>query len=110
MCQADPTLKESWGCLQPVENPIWELEGDLFFSCPLLWITEDTAMWYREYEYAKEFGGVPFDRQTQAWVNAYGWYTSTYSNYKAEEQQRHQDALKGASSLKRSGLREVDDG
>jgi len=110
MCQADPTLRDSWGCLRPVDSPIWELDGDLYYSCPILWITEDVAAWYREYEYSKLFGGVPWQQQTQVWVDAFLWYNSAYEGHLAEERARHDSSNSSKAAIRRHMNQGDDDG
>lgn len=102
----DESLKEAWGCEQPVEQPFWELDGDTYFSCPLLWVTEDVIEWYREYEYALAFGGTPWVDQTYAWVKAFQWYTQASTRYASEErakQSQHSNSITAFSNAKLRG-------
>lgn len=54
-CEVDPELKELYACERDSKEPVWELEGVYFYSCPLRWLSEAVVEWYQEYSYNKEF-------------------------------------------------------
>ena len=68
LCLQDDTLRESWGCTQPKDNPIWEHDGDLYYSCPMLYIPQEIIDWYHEYYYAEKFGAAPYTEMPYMWV------------------------------------------
>jgi hypothetical protein len=56
----DPSLREQWGCEHPTQVPVWEDEdeGELFFNCPVRFVSEAVVL-------QKTFHGI-FKAQEQA--------------------------------------------
>lgn len=108
LCQMDPGLKQAWGCEAPCEGPVWEHDGDLYFSCPVLWITTDVADWYRQYAYAKEFGGARYEDQSQPWLEAYEEYTRAYQGFLNERSEKQAAMMNSVTRFKHAQGEEID--
>jgi len=97
VCLQDETAKEAWGCEQPSPTPVWELDGDLWYSCPMLWITRDIIEWYQQYAYGEKFGTRPWSDMPWLWTWAAGEYGRALSDFqgrKAAEQAKKLDSLR----------------
>ena len=103
-CQSVPELREQRGCEVPTQQPVWEDGEDQYFSCPLLWITDEIIAWYDEVVYSKEFGGLPYDRQSNRFVEAYLFYQSEMSRFTKEKSAKDDKTTDGLSQL-RSGFK-----
>jgi hypothetical protein len=98
-------LKSLSGCEEPAQEPVWEYEGDVWYSCPILFVPEIVSAWYEEYAHDKEFGcAVPFEQRPARWVEALNLYRSCLSEWQAEaaaKAKQEMQALKGAARGKR---------
>ena len=56
----DPSLRDQWGCEEPTQIPVWEDEdeGELFFNCPVRFISEAVVLWYDEHAYFETYQGT----------------------------------------------------
>ena len=104
-CAEDPQLKSLSGCDEPTQDPVWEYEGDVWYSCPLLFLPETVVRWYEEYVHDKEFGSrMAFKDRPHRWLEAYSLYRGCLNDWQEEASAKHKQemqALKGAASGKR---------
>lgn len=101
-CQFVPELKEQRGCEKPTQQPVWEDEDDVYYSCPILWITQEIIDWYDEMAYSKEFGGAAYTDQSNRFVEAWLFYNSEMGRFsKAKLDKGKEDkTTDGLASLK----------
>jgi len=99
-----------WGCERPAESPVWEDEGDLYYSCPLLFIPPEVVEWYQEYDYCVNVRGMEYEELPWTWLEAYRAYRNAMTTY---EHRRASESAQKANSLtafRTSKLRGDDDG
>lgn len=80
-CQYVPELKEQRGCERPTQQPVWEDEDDIYYSCPINWITDEIGQWWDEVVYSREFGGMSYDQQSNRFVEAYLFYSAEFNRF-----------------------------
>ncbi|MBD3387589.1 MAG: hypothetical protein GF414_01485 [Candidatus Altiarchaeales archaeon] len=102
LCELDPELKAAWGCEQPLPNPVWELDGDYWYSCPILWITDDMALWYREYQYGEKFGAKPFEEQSWYWTEGWLAYERAMGRFAQEKHDKQQAEMRSVTRFNRA--------
>jgi len=110
LCQQDDTLRETWGCTQPTQVPIWEHDGDLYYSCPLLYIPHEIIDWYYEYDYAKEFGTAPYEDMSYLWVWAASEYKREYNACVAQKNNEQIAKQNSRTAFRNAKMRGNDDG
>jgi hypothetical protein len=82
VCRDDPVAREQWGCDEPTQVAVWELDGTEFFSCPLLFVPDNVVDWYREYSYDKDMNTArSYDVQLEWYVEAKNLYEESYRYY-----------------------------
>lgn len=84
---------------------VWvDPDGEQFFNCPMLWITDDITGWYRDYLYSTEIGAaVPYQQQSNKWVEAWLVYRSAYSRYQQYVIEKRTKNPKGTDDLEMMG-------
>lgn len=98
-CAGDPQLKALSGCETPSQEPVWEYEGNNYYSCPLLFIPENVCRWYEEYSYAKELGtNTEYIDRPERWLLGMRIYNSELSKHISERAAR----VKQESQVKRN--------
>jgi hypothetical protein len=80
-CQHNPAYKKEWGCIKPVEEQaVWiddETDQD-FYSCPMLWVSQNITDWYSEYAYIRKHPHTAKEYKT---INAkYAQASSVYES------------------------------
>jgi hypothetical protein len=105
-CQFVPELKEQRGCETPTQQVVWEDDEDVFYSCPILWITPEIISWYDEVAYSKEFGGTPYPDQSNRFVEAWLFYNSEMNRFtKLKMEKGKEDKTTDGLSTLRSGFK-----
>jgi len=82
----EPGIKWLCGCEEPTQMAVWEDDDDEFYNCPLRFITDQTAEWYKEYAYYQDFpGAAPAYRQMPAkFLEAISYYKGALADQAAK--------------------------
>ena len=66
---------------------VWDdRHGEVFYNCPVKWLTDDVIDWYQEYVYNVEIGGsIPFREQSSKYIEAFLVYRHFLGLYQADE-------------------------
>jgi hypothetical protein len=58
-------------CVNPAQDPAWEIEGETFYACPERFISNNVIRWFEQYQYEKEFGGkVDYQERSSKYLDA----------------------------------------
>lgn len=99
-CLHDPELKDRLGCEEPAAEPVWSDGEEVWYRCPLSFITEEITEWNEQRLYAQDFGNIlPYEEQSSRWIAAWNVYRSALSKF-AKLKQRSE----GSESKTRDGL------
>jgi hypothetical protein len=99
-CQTDPGIPAALGCETPSQMAVWETEDDVFYSCPLSFVSSAIWGWYSEQAYYKEFGGAPsHDVQPALWLDAWSIYSSYYCKFAEKARSKEDTTGKSLKSL-----------
>lgn len=89
-CQDAPWFRESQGCEEPTQTPVWE-DGDdnEYYNCPIRWLTSDIAEWYQQYSYDIEFHcGLTYDQQSIRYTEAWQIYKQHLNRFQREQAEK----------------------
>lgn len=105
-CLDDPQCKKTWGCEEPTQNVVWELEEDVFYSCPMLWLTENIIHWYDDYAYYSKFTGAApkIDELTPSWLDAMKYYDQKMEYYRSIKKPKSNDRTSQGLATLRHGF------
>jgi hypothetical protein len=83
-------LKVERGCEEPSQIAVWaDGDDETYFSCPRLWLTQDSTDWYREYLYDTEFGtSTSYSDQSNKYIDAWMVYKGAFGRYQLEQTEK----------------------
>lgn len=84
---------------------VWvDPKGEQFFSCPMLFISDDITEWYKSYLYSTEIGGLtPYHDQASKWVDAWLVYRAAFNQYQSHQMEKKYSKKGGADDLDAMG-------
>lgn len=104
-CHHDPSLKQDLGCESSTQRVVWtDAHEEMFYNCPLLWVTRDIIDWYQEHKYDIEIGNpLNFWKQSTKYVEAWQVYKAYYEKYQVYQTEKRMKKNKGPDPLDTMG-------
>jgi len=70
-CSVDGSFKDLWGCDEPTHEAVWEDGNNLFYNCPLTFISENIILFVNEMNYNRRYNiNRPFNKQSARYIDA----------------------------------------
>lgn len=108
LSDADGEYKKSWGCDEPKDTPVWELDSDVYFSCPISFIPQEVYEWYTEYEYFTSIRGESYQDLPWTWIYCYTQYRAAMQEFEQRRQAERNAKNDSLKSFNRTGKGDLD--
>lgn len=111
-CSLDPSLRQAWGCDSPSQYVVWEDDEDIFYSCPMLFVSEQSNDFFEEYAYYNTFTGAApaIDDVVPGWIEAMAYYRTKLAFYESQVNDRGSVKTDKGLSVLRDSFRKQDRG
>lgn len=102
----DESRKLSLGCNDNLDRPIYNLDDNEFYCCPIRFITQQVYDWYDEYNYHQTFQGTApgYNNNTKRYWDSVKLYKMYLNKYEELRDSKPDKSNNEAFSNLKSGL------